>query len=220
MGAAMLKIWGRANSSNVQKVLWVADELGLACERIDAGGAFGGTAEPSYRAMNPNGLVPTIDDDGFVLWESNTIVRYLATRERAHALLPDTGTPESIRARAEVEKWMDWASTALSPATFAAFWGLIRTPEERRDRAAIVASAEKTVVQLQIMEAALATRTWLAGDRFTLADVPAGILTWRWYGLPLAQVGFTRPTLPNLEAWRERLAERPAYRRWVMHPLT
>lgn len=216
----MLKIWGRANSSNVQKVLWVADELGLHYERIDVGGAFGGTAEAAYRAMNPNGLVPTLQDDDFVLWESNTICRYLATREAADALLPGIGSAASVRARADVEKWMDWASTSLAPAMHGAFWGLIRTPAAQQDRAAIIASAEKTAAQFAVMDAALAGRGWLAGDGFTLADVPAGIFAWRWFQLPWSQVGYRRPALPNLDAWHERLGERPAYRRWVMQPVT
>jgi glutathione S-transferase len=219
-GVKGLRIWGRANSSNVQKVLWVADELGLHYERIEAGGKFGVTNDPSYRAMNPNGLVPTIEDDGFVLWESNVVVRYLAMRERATALLPATDAPASLRERAEVEKWMDWSSTALAPAMHGAFWGLVRTPPEERDAAAITASAAKTEQQFRILEERLAGRPWLAGDRFTVADIPAGIFAWRWYGLPWADAGYTRPSLPQLDGWYARLTERPAYRRWVMQPIT
>jgi glutathione S-transferase len=216
----MLKIWGRANSSNVQKVLWVADELGLGYERIDVGGAFGGTAEPAYRAMNPNGLVPTLQDGDFVLWESNAICRYLATRERATGLLPGIETLASMQARAGIERWMDWCSTALAPATGPAFFGLVRTPAEQRDAVAIVASIRKSAEQLSILEGVLATRDWLGGDAFTLADVPAGVLAWRWLALPWAQVDHPRPSMPNVEAWHRRLGERPAYRRWVMRPLT
>jgi glutathione S-transferase len=216
----MLKIWGRANSSNVQKVLWVADELGLDYERIDAGGAFGVTADPEYRAMNPNGLVPTLQDDEFVLWESNAICRYLATREAASSLLPGIEKVESMRMRAGIERWMDWCSTALAPATGPAFFGLVRTSPEQRDTAAIAASIRKSAAQLSILEGVLATRDWLAGDAFTLADVPAGVLAWRWLALPWAQVDLPRPSLPHLEAWNRRLCERPAYRRWVMRQLT
>jgi glutathione S-transferase len=215
-----LRIWGRTNSSNVQKVLWLADELGLGYERIDAGGQFGVTSEPSYRAMNPNGLIPTIDDDGFVLWESNVVMRYLAMRERATLLLPAGDAPASLRERAEVEKWMDWASTTLAPAMHAAFWGLVRTPPEARDAAAITASAQKTAQQFGILDERLADRAWLAGDRFTLADIPVGIFAWRWYGLPWAVAGYARPPLPRLDGWFARLGERAAYRRWVMQPIT
>ena len=125
----MLRIWGRKTSSNVQKVLWVCDEIGVPFERIEAGGSFGRVNDPDYRAMNPNGRVPTIEDDGFVLWESNTICRYLASKHAAHAIYP----PE-LRARADVERWMDWGSTTLGPALHQAFWGLARTPAQQRDR--------------------------------------------------------------------------------------
>jgi glutathione S-transferase len=216
----MLKIWGRVNSSNVQKVLWLADELGLRYERVEAGGAFGRTADADYRAMNPTGLVPTLQDDDFVLWESNSICRYLATRENAVTLLPATDTVASVRARAEVEKWMDWSSTAVAPAMHGAFWGLVRTPPEKQDREAILLSADRTAAQMSIIDEALSARPWLAGDHFTLADVPAGIFAWRWFRLPWAQVGYQPRPLPRLEAWHRRLAERQAYQRWVMQPVT
>ena len=128
----MLTIWGRTNSINVQKVLWTCAELGLPFQRHDAGGAFGGTSTEAYRAMNPNGLVPTIEDDGFVLWESNVIVRYLATKHRAEALYP-----AELRARFDVERWMEWQTTTLWTALRPVFFGLIRTPPEQRDAAAL-----------------------------------------------------------------------------------
>jgi len=216
----VFKIWGRANSSNVQKVLWMADELGLDYERIDAGGPFGVTADPEYRAMNPNGLIPTVQDDGFVLWESNVVLRYLAMRERATALLPEPTSAAALRERAEIEKWMDWASTALAPAMHAAFWGLIRTPVDQRDSSAILASCQKTARQFEILEERLHGRDWLGGDRFTVADIPAGIFAWRWVGMPWGEAGFERPALPRVDAWSQRLLERPAYRRWVAQPIT
>lgn len=210
----MLKIWGRTTSSNVQKVLWTATELGIAFERIDAGGAFGRTSEPAYRAMNPNGLVPTIDDDGFVLWESNTICRYLAAKHGNHSLYPD-----DLRRRADVERWMDWGATVLGPAIFPVFWGLIRTPAEQRDRAAIVAGAEKTAAAMSILDAQLAGRRFLCGDAPTLADVANGTNLYRWLNMDLASAGYQRPELPNVRAWYEQLAARPAYRQWIMVPI-
>src|SRR3979490_2366747 len=123
----MLKLWGRVNSINVQKALWALDELKVPYERIDAGMAFGVVGEPFYKKMNPNSRVPTIDDDGFVLWESNAIVRYLAAKHGAGSLWPS-----DLRQRADSDRWMDWASNHVSPAMTPAFWGLIRTPPARR----------------------------------------------------------------------------------------
>ncbi len=126
----MLKIWGRKNSSNVRKVLWCAEEAGLAYERIDAGGAFGVVNDAPYRALNPNGVVPTLEDEGFVLWESNTIVRYLAAR-----YAPDL-YPQDLQQRASAEKWMDWTTSSLAAPFRTVFWGTVRTPPEQRDPAA------------------------------------------------------------------------------------
>ena len=123
----MLKIWGRNNSVNVQKVLWCCEELAVEYERIDAGGAFGIVNTPEYRRLNPNGLVPTIDDDGFVLWESHAIVRYLAAKHGAGFW------PEDRRMRAEADQWMDWSQTTFWPAIRPLFMGLIRTAPEQRD---------------------------------------------------------------------------------------
>jgi len=211
----MLRIWGRTTSSNVQKVLWLAGEIGLDYERVDAGGPFGKVDEPAYRAMNPNGLVPTIADDGFVLWESNTICRYLAARHGAESMYPSP-----LQRRADVERWMDWSSTALAPALFPAFWGLVRTPAPQRDRDAIVASADKSAAALRILDAQLAGRPFLCGDALTLADVTCGINTYRWFNLDFAAADYRRPAMPNLQAWYERLAARPAYRQAVMIPIT
>src|ERR687888_713936 len=147
----MLKVWGRKNSSNVQKVMWAVGELGLAHERIDIGGPFGKNREPAYLAMNPNGLVPTLEeDDGFLLWESNTIVRYLAAKHEAAVL-----EPADLQTRALASKWMDWQLTVMGPAITPVFWGLIRTPPEKRDHAAIDAGKTKTTAAAQILDAQL-----------------------------------------------------------------
>src|SRR5215475_10272940 len=134
-GNAMIKIWGRNTSSNVQKVMWAIGEIGLPHERIDIGGPFGKNREPAYLAMNPNGLVPTLEEeDGFLLWESNTIVRYLAAKHG-----PGKLEPSDLRNRASAQKWMDWQLSVANPAIKPVFWGLIRTPADKRDPKAIEA---------------------------------------------------------------------------------
>lgn len=197
----MLKVWGRTNSINVQKAMWTVGELKLMHERIDAGGAFGRNNEPDYLAKNPNGLVPTIDDDGFILWESNTIVRYLAAKHGSGTLWPTDPAK-----RADSEKWMDWMMTVWNPAVFPAFWGLVRTPPEQRDAKAIEASRVKTIAALKIFEAALAGKDYVGGPVLTIGDIPMGCAVHRWFSLPIE-----RPKLANLEAYYARLKQRPAY---------
>lgn len=205
----MLKIWGRANSTNVKKVLWMAEELDLAYERIDAGGAFGIVNDPAYRALNPNGLVPVLEDGDVVLWESNTIVRYLAGRYGDGTF--DLTDPV---ARAQAEKWMDWATTfAVSFRDL--FWGMVRTPEDQRDMVKINAAHEAVGKLLVIVDAALATQDYLSGDQLGIGDIPMGCFAYSWFEMPIE-----RPELANLEAWYVRLKGRPAYRRAVMTPLT
>jgi glutathione S-transferase len=207
-GWIMLKVWGRANSINVQKVLWCCDELGLDFERADAGGPFGFPED--YLAMNPNGLVPTISDDGFGLWESNAIVRYLCSRYG-----PGTLYPEDLRRRADADRWMDWQLGTLWAAMRPVFLGLVRTPPEERDEAYIEAARQKTVEAWDILEAHMGGRKHILGEDFTMADIPLGTSIYRWLQLPVE-----RTTIPNLEAYHERLSERPAFRERVMLPLT
>jgi glutathione S-transferase len=205
----MLKIWGRLNSVNVKKAMWAVEELGLKYERIDAGLHFGVTKTPEYRRMNPNSLVPTIDDDGFVLWESHSIVRYLAAKHGAGTLWP-----ADLRVRADAERWMDWAFT-LQSAMRDVFWGLIRTPPEKRDMKAIEAGAKRSAELLAVPEAMLAGKRYVAGETFTMGDVPLGCEVQRWMRVPIE-----RPRLPNVEAWFERLRARPAFLKFVDVPLT
>ncbi|MDF3933477.1 glutathione S-transferase family protein [Pseudomonas citronellolis] len=206
----MLKIWGRKNSSNVRKVLWCAEEAGLAYERIDAGGAFGVVNEPAYRALNPNGVVPTLEDGDLVLWESNAIVRYLAAQYAADSLyLADP------RQRASAEKWMDWTTSTLAAPFRTVFWGTLRTPPEQRDQAAIDAAIETCVKALAVPEQTLASQPYLSGERFGMGDIPLGSFIYAWFEMPIR-----RPPLPHLEAWYARLRERPAYRVAVMTDLT
>ena len=206
----MIKIWGRKNSVNVQKVLWCCDELGIPYERVDAGGAFGGTREPEYLAMNPTGLIPTIRDDGFTLWESNTIVRYLAAKYGAGSLWPEHPAP-----RALAEKWMDYQLGTLWVAFRAAFLGLVRTPPEKRDPDQIRTSLESTAEALAILDTHLAIEEYVAGADLTAGDVALGSTVYRWLNMEIE-----RPEMPNLEAWHYRMSTRPAYQKNVMVPFT
>lgn len=206
----MLKVWGRPNSINVQKVMWMIAELGLEIEHEVAGLEYGKVKEDWYKAMNPNSRVPTIDDDGLVLWESNVIVRYLAAK---HA--PDKLIPSDIGERARAEMWMDWQQTTILPCITPVFWGLIRTPEAERNHAAIEAGANGFRDAIAILDRHLDGQTYIMGDSLTVADFPLGCVAYRWYALPVEHGDF-----PNLRAWYERLAERDTYRKHVMLPLT
>lgn len=199
----MIKIWGRNTSSNVQKVMWAIGEIGLPHERIDIAGVFGKNREPAYLAMNPNGLVPTLEEeDGFLLWESNTIVRYLAAKHRAGVL-----EPADLRTRALASKWMDWQLSVASPAIFECFWGLIRTPPEKRDHAAIDASKKKTITAMAILDAQLAKTAYVAGDAFSYGDIPVGIIAYRY-----RQLIPERPSQPGLERWYAAISARQAFK--------
>src|SRR5215475_13473011 len=161
-GNAMIKIWGRNTSSNVQKVMWAIGEIGLPHERIDIAGPFGKNRDAAYLAMNPNGLVPTLEEeDGFLLWESNAIVRYLAAKHRAGVL-----ESADLHARALANQWMDWQLSVAAPAITPAFIGLVRTPPEKRDHAAIEESKTKTTAAMTIFDAQLAKIRYVAGDDF------------------------------------------------------
>ncbi|HLS87870.1 MAG TPA: glutathione S-transferase family protein [Burkholderiales bacterium] len=205
----MLRIWGRPNSVNVKKVLWAAEELGLAYERIDAGMQFGVVNTPEYRRLNPNGLVPTLEDDGFVLWESHAIVRYLAARHGAGTLWP-----EDARARADAERWMEWAYGFQAPFR-TVFWGLVRTPPEKRDMKAIDEARLKCAELLAVPDETLQKRAYLGGESFTIGDIPLGCHVQLWMRLPIE-----RPRQPGLTQWFERLCARPAYRKVVDLPLS
>jgi glutathione S-transferase len=205
----MLKIWGRTNSINVQKVMWTVAELGLPHEHINAGMAHGVVTEPWYGDINPNRLVPVIDDDGVVLWESNVIVRYLSHKHASGTLMPSDPVQ-----RAKAEMWMDWQQTSLlgfGPM----FMNLIRYAPDKRDAAAIKSGQESTAAGLALVDAWLKGRTFMMGDQFTIADIPLGCVAYRWYGLPIE-----RPELPNFRAWYERLMARAAYKQHVMLPIT
>lgn len=206
----MLKIWGRKNSINVQKVLWCCGELGLEYDRVDAGGAFGGTDDPEYQRLNPNGLVPAISDEGFTLWESNVIVRYLAAKHGFGTLYP-----EDLQRRAEAEKWMDWQLGTLWARMRPVFIGLIRTQPEERDDAAVESFRQQTIESWDLIEAHLKGRSYALGDSLTMADIPLGVSIHRWNQLPIE-----RPSTPNLDAYYERLMQRPSFEKTVTIPLS
>ncbi len=206
----MLTIWGRKNSSNVRKALWAAEEAGVPYTRHDAGGAFGVVNDPHYRAMNPNGLVPVIEDDGLVLWESNAIVRYLAAKYADGVLYAqDPGE------RAQADKWMDWTTSNLAGPFRDVFWGTLRTPPEQRNHEVIAAAIKRCGELLAIPDAALATQPYLSGATFGMGDIPLGCVIYAWFEMPIE-----RPSQPNLEAWYERLKQRPAFQTAVMTALT
>ncbi|BEG74674.1 glutathione S-transferase family protein [Achromobacter xylosoxidans] len=204
-----LTIWGRRSSFNVQKVLWLAGELGLAYEHVPAGGQFGLLDTPDFLRMNPHGRVPLLRDGDTVVWESHAILRYLAARHGADAFWP---ADPARRARAD--GWMDWAQTALQPAFLAGvFWGYYRTPEAQRDLPAIARSLAATHACLRQLDAVLATQPYLDGQALTLADIPAGTALYRYYELDI-----DHEPLAHVRAWYERLCDRPAYREHVMVP--
>ena len=204
----MLKIIGRSTSANVMKVLWLADELRLPYDQQDLGGPFGGNDTPEFRARNPNGLVPVIDDDGVVLWESNAIVRYLAGKHGYGTL-----SPADPARRGVADQWMDWQQTVVGPVMSPIFWGLVRTPAAERDLAAIKRAVEKSFEVWGILDAHLSRHLYVAGE-FSMGDVPLGPHVHRW--LKLVD---NRPPMPHLEAWYQRLTQRAAYRKHCMGPL-
>ena len=204
-----LKVWGRRSSFNVQKVLWLVGELGLPHEHIPAGGSFGGLDDPDFRAMNPHGRVPVIDDDGVVVWESHAILHYLAAQHGGPVWWPSAPAD-----RVQADGWMDWAQTSLQPAFLTGvFWGWYRTPEAQRDARAVETALAACARHFELLDKVLADRPFLGGDTPSLADIPAGTHLYRYYELEI-----DRPATPNVEAWYARLRERPAYREHVMIP--
>lgn len=208
----MRQLLGRANSSNVMKVIWLLEEMGLPYDRRDVGGPFGGTETPEYRALNPNGVVPTLVEDDFVLWESNAILRYLA------AANPGGGAywPTDLRARADVDRWMDWLQTTLGPQMTPVFWGLVRTGPEQRDWPAIDKAAARLRELYGMLEQVLTRSDYVGGPSLTLCDIAIGVHAHRWFSFE----GIDRPAHPHVRAWYDRLLARPAYRTHVAQPMT
>jgi glutathione S-transferase len=206
----MLKIWGRTNSINVQKVLWCCGELGLKYDRVDAGGKFGVTNTPEYLAMNPNGLVPTIQDDGLILWESHAIVRYLSRKHGRGTLWPGDD-----KAAANADRWMEWYSTTLWQNLRPVFWNLVRVEPDKRDMKLVEDGRRKMADNLKMVELNLADGPHIAGNSFTMADIPMGVALHRWFQLPIQ-----RPEYPRLAAYYERLKQRPGFAQHCAAPLS
>lgn len=199
-----MKLLGRLSSINVRKVMWTAAQLDLALVREDWGQGFRSPREADYLALNPNGLVPVLIDGDFVLWESNSICRYLAAKAGDTALLP-----AEPQARAVVEQWMDWQAGELNNSWRVAFMALVRGQPAAPE--AIDASVANWNRHMRLLEAHLARGgAYVTGERFTLADVVLGLSTQRWLNAPI-----TRPELPGLRAWMARLAERPGFAAFV-----
>lgn len=206
-----IKVWGRVTSSNVKKVLWVADELKLAIDRIDAGGKFGVVDTPAYRALNPNGRVPTVEDGDFVLWESNAVMRYFCEKYNGEALYP-----ADARQRADINRWLDWSLSTLSPVDTKVFLATIRTPEAKQDKAEIAKMVEQAGQAYAIMNDRLKDRPFFAGERFSLADLTLSIFFDRWSRNPFLA---TRPETPQASVWLARVREREGFRKYVEIPL-
>ena len=206
----MLQVWGRRNSSNVQKVMWLIGELDLPHEHIPAGGSFGLTQSSDFLAMNPHGRVPVIrDSDGTIVWESHSILRYLAARYGSPRFWSDDAGQ-----RSQADRWMDWSQSTLQPAFLTGvFWGFYRTPEALRNAKSIDESLNRCAQYFQLLDQVLAERPFIAGDGLSLGDIAAGSNLYRYFELDIK-----RPEVPNVEAWYERLKLRPAYREHVMVP--
>ena len=211
-----LTIWGRANSVNVQKVLWCLAELGIGYDRIDAGMQFGKNTDAPYLTMNPNGRVPTLVDSDYVLWESNSVMRYLCMAYGQGSGQDSPIYPAQPKARAGVDRWLDWTLSTLQPVDRPVFWALVRTPPEKRDMVAIQKDADTEAVVWRIVEAQLATRRFIEGDQFTIADIALGAYARRWLGVE----GITKPKLPNLERWFAQFAARPGFVQFIAPPMS
>lgn len=202
----MLTIHGRATSSNVQLAMWTIGELGLAHERIDVGGPFGGTDTPEYGAMNPMRLVPVLRDGDLTMFESAAIMRYLAA-----AYAPESFWPRDPKTRAPIDTWAEWGKLNFAMALVPVFLGIVRTPPSKFDPATIAPAVEKVATLARILDARLGDGPWLMGDTFTFGDIGVGTPLYRYYSLEIA-----RPETPNLDAYYARLQERPAFREHVM----
>ncbi|WFU37272.1 glutathione S-transferase [Bradyrhizobium sp. CB82] len=207
-----LTVWGRANSVNVQKVLWCLTELDLAFMRIDAGMQFGRTRDADYLAMNPNSRIPTLVDGDYVLWESNSIMRYLCLAHRQDTPI----YPQAAKRRAGVDRWLDWTLSTLQPADRPVFWGIVRTPPGERDMVQIQKDADAAAEVWRILDQQLATRRFVEGDDFTIADIALGAYARRWLGVE----GITRPKLSNLKRWFAEFASRPGFEKYVAPPMS
>ena len=191
-------------------MLWCCAELNLKFERVDAGGKFGVNNTPEYLAMNPNGLVPTIEDDGLILWESHAIVRHLSRKHGKGILWPN-----DEKACADADRWMEWYSTTLWGSLRPIFWNLVRVEPDKRDMKLVEESRKKMADQLKMVENNLAGRNYIVGSAFTMGDIPMGVALHRWFLLPIE-----RPELPRIKTYYDRLKQRPGFAQHCAAPLT
>jgi glutathione S-transferase len=201
-------VWGRRCSFNVQKVLWTLDELSLRYEHRNAGGSFGGLDTPEFLGMNPHGQVPVLKDGSAVIWESNSIVRYLSASYGVGSLWQ-----ESPEERSHADRWMDWAATALQPSFMRLFWGYYRTPADRRNHKEIESARAACRKHYRALNAQLSKQRYLAGDQLSMADIPAGTSLHRYFTM-----GIDVEQPREVMAWFARLQERPAFQTHVMVP--
>lgn len=206
-----LVLWGRLNSINVQKVLWTIEELAIPFQRIDAGLQFGVNKTAEYLQKNPNGLVPMIDDQGFILWESHTIMRYLAKKQGALGQI----YPQDNQIQARIEQWHDWYNTVCWPPMRTLFWGYVRTPEAERNAKDLENARQQMIKVLEILEDQLSKFKFVACDQFTLADIPVALVAYRWFNMPLE-----RPSFPNFERWYQEVKKRPGFVKYSSDPLS
>ena len=204
----MLEIWGRRNSSNVIPVMWAVGELGLEHRRHNIGGSFGGDDTEAYARLNPNRLIPTIRDNGFVLWESMAITRYLCRQYGAGSLWPDDSQQVAL-----ADQWMDWYKSSLAANLMPVFFNLVRTAEEQRNLEVIQRCTAATIDYLALLDRHLQGKSYLLGEHFSMADIPLGAIVYKYYHLDIE-----RPEMTHLEAWYARLCERPAYQQHAMIP--
>lgn len=202
-----LKIWGQPKSINVQKVLWAAEELELKFERLDVVGKL---KSPEYLALNPNGLMPTLQDGDATLWESNAILRYLFSKYGKNPAFPG-----DLATRARADAWNEWYNLTFWANVRPLLVQLVRTPEDKRDRAVIESAQANVLAALGILEGTLAKQPYVAGQHFTFGDIPLAAAAQRWFNLPLK-----RPESKAVEAWYARIKERPAFKKWIDLPLT
>ena len=203
----MIRVYGRETSSNVQPVMWLCAELGLDVERVDVGGAFGGTDTPDFLAMNPMGRIPVLQDGDLTIFESQSILRYLAAQYGRDALWAG-----NARARAPQDQWMEWAKQNVAPElVYKVFWQLVRTPAAERDEGRLRSGIASMATLMPIADRRIERHGWLAGDMISLADFTFGAQLYRYYTLD-----FDRPSTPHLDAYYARLGERPAYRTHAM----
>lgn len=217
----MLKLWGRPTSARTLKVLWALAEIGIEFDFILASGTMGpdgsvdkgntpygvvDTAE--YRAINPNGTVPTIDDAGFTLWESNSIVRYLAMK-----YAPDMMYGDDIETFALASRWMDWENNELLHGQHALVMQLIRLPENQRDPAEVEAARQDLIPKFQMIDDQLGRTRFIAGERFTMGDIPIGLRTHRWHLFDIE-----RPPMANLARWYDEIRTHPGFKAWIEDP--